>query len=217
MPEPKRSKRSPLDLQNLRRRAHLTQEALAGELGLSGSIIFTLESGEGNARLSTVLALTSALAGPLKWPPGKVFGALVPDATYADYEGVRRTAAARLEGGGGRWGNLRPKDRFRQGLPGAAEGGVGDVSLYRFQELYARSPFSIMDLVRLTGVSDRRLSFIFGDAARHSSNMTLAVFLPLAAALSPVYKKGVKETALYLLGDDLRRLDEAYAARRQGG
>lgn len=214
MPE---AKRIPLNLRSLREQAMRSRAELADELGLSLQLLAKLEHGQGNARLSTVFQICLVLAIHLKQPPQTVLERLMPAELFADFDEIREQAALRLRTLDTHRGSYKAKRRFlkERSEISSHEQPPENVSLQRFQELFAKSRFSQAELSRLTDLSERRLNNIFSISASKTGNMSLWVFLRLAAALAPVYKADTKETALYLIGGDLERLAELYKAAPQ--
>lgn len=213
MPE---AKRIPLELKRLRERAGRGRSKLADDLGLSVTLLGKLEDGHGNPRLSTIFRLCLVLARYLKQPPVKILNKLIAENLYDDFEEIRIGATSQLtilE----HHNSLRAKQQLRSqsAVPPEAEPVLEHVSYGKFRELYAKSRFSQAELGRLTGLSERRLNQIFAVSASSAGNMSLWVFLRLAAALSPVHGASIKETALYLINRELEELTRLYEREQQ--
>lgn len=213
MPE---AKRIPLDLRQMRERSGRTRSELADDLGLSVMLVGKLENGHGNPRLSTIFQLCSVLAKYLRRTPRVVADELLPKELYDEFTEIRVQAVGRLEAAEDHPSSLKAKQKFLEhGVLSDVETSLRYVSYDTFKKLYATSRFSQMELVRLTGLSERRLSQIFGVSAGCSGNMSLWVFLRLAAALSPVYGASIKETAFYLINRELDELTQLYEREQQ--
>lgn len=214
MPE---AKRIPIELKRLRERAGRTRSELADDLGLSVTLLFKLEGGHGNPRLSTIFQLCLVLARYLERSPRLIFDELLPEKLYDEFAEIRVEAAHKLEAAEDHPSSSRAKQMFlgRGVASPEAETSLRHVSYDKFQELYATSQFSQAELARLTGLSERRLNQIFAVSASSAGNMSLWVFLRLAAALSPVYGAGIKETTFYLIGSELDKLTQFYEGEQQ--
>lgn len=208
MPE---AKRIPLELRQMRKRADRTRSELADDLGLSVMLVGKLENGHGNPRLSTIFQLCSVLAKYLELTPRVVFDELLSDDLYDEFTKIRVRAIGKLEVAEEHPSSFKAKHKFlEEVLSSEGETSLRHVSYDKFQKLYATSQFSQVELVCLTGLSERRLSQIFGVSAGRSGNMSLGVFLRLAAALSPVFGAGIKETTFYLVGGELEKLRQSH-------
>ena len=210
--------RTPLNLRALREKALLGRTELAEKLGLSVQILVILESGNGSPRLATLYQLALVLADYLQKPPSEVFDTLIPDELYFRVEPIRNGSAAFLAQKDHQGGNLKTKRKFlrRQETRFYDEKPPEAVSFSRLQKLFAESYFSKVEVADLAEVSYRRLNQIFTVSSERTGNMTLGLFLRLAATLAPVYGDGVRATAAHLLGGDLEQLDELYSERQAG-
>lgn len=206
------AKRIPLDLKRMRERAGRTRSDLATDLGLSITLLIKLEGGHGNPRLSTIFQLCLVLTRYLKASPRVVLNELISEKLYDEFTEISVEAADKLDTTENHPNSFSAKQKFlKQGkVKLEAETLLEHVSYDRFQELYARSHFSQAELVRLTGLSGRRLNHIFSISASRAGNMSLWVFLRLAAALSPVHGASIKETAFYLINRELDELTRLY-------
>lgn len=205
-----------LNLRVLRERALRSRAEVADELGVSASLMIKLELGHGDTRLLTIFHLCRVLARYLELLPSQVLDALIPQEVYENFEDIRQRAAARLASLETQQGNFRAKRRFLRRTEARNDDQklLEANSFYRFQLLFARSYYSQVELSKLTGLSERRLNHIFAISADRSGQMSIRIFLRLAAALAPVYGGGIKETAFYLVGSDLDKLDRYYQASR---
>ncbi len=214
---PKKAERIPLNLRLLREESLLSRPVLAGELGLSIAILVALETGQGSPRIATLYQLSLVLARHLEKRAAEVFDALIPEEAYTRVEPIYQVASAHLANKSMQAGNLKAKRQFakRQETLVYDEPPPESVNFSRAQKLYARSRYSKVELVDIAQISLPRLSTLFGQSAERTGNMTLGVFLRLTAALAPVYGKGIKETAFYLLEVDLEQLDALYQERAE--
>ncbi len=213
MPE---AKRIPLDLKQMRERSGRTRSELADDLRLSVMLVGKLENGHGNPRLSTIFQLCSVLAKYLRRTPRVIFDELLSKELYDEFTEIRVQAVGKLEAAEDHPGSFKAKQKFLEhGVLSEVETSLRHLSYDKFQELYATSQFSQMELVRLTGLSERRLSQIFGVSAGRSGNMSLWVFLRLAAALSPIHGASIKETVFYLINRELDELTQLYEREQQ--
>lgn len=212
---PKKAERIPLNLRLLREESLLSRPVFAEELGLSVAILVALETGQGSPRIATLYQLSLVLARHLEKRPAEVFDALIPEEAYARVEPTRQVASVHLANKPTQAGNLRAKRQFskRQETLVHDELPPESVNFSRAQKLFAQSRYSKVELVDIAHISLPRLSTLFGQSAERTGNMTLGVFLRLTAALAPVYGKGTKETAFYLLEVDLEQLDALYQER----
>ncbi len=214
MPE---ARRIPLDLRRLRERAGRTRSKMADDLGLSVMLLVKLEGGQGNPRLSTIFQLCLVLARYLEASPRIILNELISEKLYDEFTEIRVEAAGKLDTTEDHPNSFSAKQKFlkRGEAQLEAETFLEHVSYDRFQELYARSQFSQAELVRLTGLSERRLNQIFSISASRAGNMSLWVFLRLAAALSPVHGASIKETSFYLINRELDELTQLYEREQQ--
>ncbi len=214
MPE---ARRISLELKTLRARAGRTRSKMADDLGLSVMLLVKLEGGQGNPRLSTIFQLCLVLARYLGASPRVVFNELVPEELYDEFTEISVQAADKLDTTENHPNSFSAKQKFlkRGEAQIKSQTFLKHVSYDGFQELYARSRFSQAGLARLTGVSERRLNQIFSISASRAGNMSLWVFLRLAAALSPVHGASIKETAFYLIKRELDELTQLYEREQQ--
>lgn len=211
-----RRERARINLRELRERALIGREDLAEELGLSKSHLTQLEIGDGATRLSTLYQFSLVLARHLQLPPSKVFDELIPEETYGEVEPIRQKAGQHYASLKVMDGNLKAKRKFAKQSeslkrdPSPPEA----VSFVRIQKLFAASNYTQVELSDLAGISIRRINDFLSYGAARTGNVTLALFLELVAALTPVYRvdASVKETAFYVLEGDLARLDALHKA-----
>ena len=206
-----------LNLREMREQVLRSRAEVASEIGVSPQLLTKIEFGQVDTRLLVIFQLCLVLARYLETLPSQVFGDLFPPQAYENFEEVHQRARVALASVDTQKGNYRAKRRFLRRSEATSEGEspLEAVSLYRFQLLFAMSHYSQVDLSKVTDISERRLNQIFAISAPGTGHITLRIFLRLAAALAPVYKAGLKETALYLVGGDLEKLDASYEAWRQ--
>lgn len=189
---------------------------MAHDVGVSTGLLLKLELGRGDTRLLLIFQFCVLLARYLGVRPSEVWNELIPDEMYDSFEDVREKAAFKVRTLQTQGGNQRAKRRFL--ARGAAKTEPGElpesISLYRFQRLYARSNYSQVDISLATGISERRLNYVFAISAEKTGQLSLKIFLRLAAALAPVYGASIRDTAYYLVETDLERLDVFDQTRR---
>ncbi len=189
---------------------------MANDVGVSTQLLAKLELGHGDTRLLLIFQLCVLLARYLGMRPSQVWNNLVPPEMYDSFEDVREYATSKLESLHTQGGNQRAKRRFlaRGAAKTEPEELLESISFYRFQQLFARSNYSQVDLSLITGISERRLNYLFAISAEKTGQLSLKIFLRLAAALAPVYGASIRDTAYYLVENDLERLDAFDQARR---
>ncbi len=213
-----RRERAKINLRELRERALVGRVDLAAELGLSESHLTSLEIGNGATRIATLYQFSLVLARHLQTLPSQVFDELIPEETYREVEPIREQAGRYYASLAVMDGNLKAKRKFaRQSEslerdPSPPEA----VSFVRIQKLFAASNYTQIELCDLAGISHRRLNDFLSYGAARTGNVTVALFLELIAALTPVYRTDatVKETVFHVLGGDLARLDKLYEEER---
>lgn len=214
MPE---AKRMVLNVRALRERAMVSAPELASTLGVSATIIYKLEMGKGNPRLSSVLRIALELGVLLHTRPRDVLRELIPPETLSAVDDIYTRSTNLLAEPRSYRGSYRAKRRFIRQAAAADEvkRAPNEISLVRLQELFAKTLFTRADLSDLTGISLRRLGDLFDLNSSNTGSLALWTFLRLAAALAPARESTVEETIFYLLEDDLERLDQLFEERRQ--
>lgn len=189
---------------------------MANDVGVSTGLLVKLELGHGDTRLLLIFQLCVLLARYLGVRPSQVWNELIPPEMYDSFEDVREYATSKLRSLHTQGGNQRAKRRFlaRGAAKTEPEELLESISFYRFQRLFARSNYSQVDLSLITGISERRLNYLFAISAEKTGQLSLKIFLRLAAALAPVYGASIRDTAYYLVENDLERLDAFDQARR---
>ncbi len=189
---------------------------MANDVGVSTQLLAKLELGHGDTRLLLIFQLCVLLARYLGMRPSQVWNNLIPPEMYNGFEDVREYATSKLGSLHTQGGNQRAKRRFlaRGAAKTEPEELLESISFYRFQQLFARSNYSQVDLSLITGISERRLNYLFAISAEKTGQLSLKIFLRLAAALAPVYGASIRDTAYYLVENDLARLDAFDQARR---
>lgn len=209
MPE---ASRKLLNLTALRERAWLSIGELASQLGVSVTTIYRLESDQGNPRVGSALLIALELSAYLHKRPSETFQELLASEGLAAVEDIRQRAAEALQKPRTHKGSFKAKRRFRQQAAQAdeVERDANEISLVRLQELFASTLFTRTELAELTGLSQRRLGDFFDVNSNNTGSVALWTFLRLAAALAPARDSDVEDTILYLLSDDLKRLDRLF-------
>ncbi len=189
---------------------------MANDVGVSTQLLAKLELGHGDTQLLLIFQLCVLLARYLGMRPSQVWNDLIPSEMYDSFEDVREYATSKLRSLHTQGGNQRAKRRFlaRGAAKTEPEELLESISFYRFQQLFARSNYSQVDLSLITGISERRLNYLFAISAEKTGQLSLKIFLRLAAALAPVYGASIRDTAYYLVENDLERLDAFDRARR---
>jgi transcriptional regulator with XRE-family HTH domain len=192
---------------------------------MTPKVIFDLENGRGNPRMSSLfrLVLELSLELPEKPLPREVLQELLTHETFAftrtifersqkalhDPERVRRFKTTQAF-------DASPEDVALEEELALVE---GPVQLARSKQLFAASGYTTIDLAELSGVSVHRVRQLFSRNGPAVEDLTLGTFLRLAAALAPAGEGGPEETAYELLEDDLADLERVYyqrlAARQQ--
>lgn len=212
MPE---AKRIILNLRALRERAMISAPELAAKLGVSSTIIYKLELGQGNPRLGSVLQIALELGIVLHKGPRETLRELVPAETFAAVDDIHERSTKLLGEPRSYKGSYRAKRRFikQAATAGEVERDTNEISLVRLQELFAKTLYTRANLSELTGISLRRLGDLFDLGSRNTGSLALWTFLRLTAALAPARDNTTEETMFYLLEDDLERLDRFYEER----
>jgi len=210
-----KAKRIPINLRAVREEALISGNELASALGLAPLVIYNLELERGNPRLDSLLQIVAKLSDYLEQRPTEVMRKLLTEATFATVEDVYERASQLLSEPRQYRGNYAAKRLF---LDKAREGPVsreeGEINLLRLKQLFARSPYSVADLSRVTGISPRALGTFFNINSSDTGNATLWTFLRLAAALAAARQSTTEETVYYLLEDALVDLERDYDKRK---
>ncbi len=214
MPE---AKRMVLNVRALRERAMVSAPELASSLGVSATIIYKLEMGKGNPRLSSVLRIALEFGVLLDTRPRDVLRELIPPETFSAVDDIYTRSKDLLGEPRSYKGSYRAKRRFLQQAAEAdeVERDTNEISLVRLQELFAKTFLTRTNLADLTGISPRRLGDLFDLNSSNTGSLALWTFLRLVAALAPARESTVEETMFYVLEDELGRLDQLYEERRQ--